>query len=281
MPRANRSHGPNPIPGPGKKEGVELHRAQPRLGTLVSVSAHGPSRSAVEKTLSAAFERIGRWEDLWSAFQPESDVQRLNRQSVGIPLALHPATHALLKTLDHWHRLSEGRIDITAGAGPSPACAADLILLKSPLVVKKRPLQVDLGGVAKGHIVDKTIEFLQLHRMTAGGVNAGGDLRFFGPTYRPVFRRPWNGRGEPRCLGWARAAAVATSAPTYTGTVHHPHRLAVVNPKTGRPAHTRGVTVIGPCALEADAFTKWATLAPGQARRALPTLGYQLIWDTP
>jgi thiamine biosynthesis lipoprotein len=46
----------------------------------------------------------------------------------------------------------------------------------------RRPLTVDLGGIAKGYAVDLAVAALQGAGASQGCVNAGGDLRLFGPS---------------------------------------------------------------------------------------------------
>src|SRR6201999_2800003 len=52
----------------------------------------------------------------------------------------------------------------------------------------------DLGGFAKGYAVDRAILELQKGGCVAGLVNAGGDLRVFGPLPQSVVLRQSTGR---------------------------------------------------------------------------------------
>jgi thiamine biosynthesis lipoprotein len=44
-------------------------------------------------------------------------------------------------------------------------------------------MRIDLGGIAKGHSVDKGIEILQKQGITRAMVNAGGDTRIIGDRF--------------------------------------------------------------------------------------------------
>ena len=59
-------------------------------------------------------------------------------------------------------------------------CWRDIILEKNHAVRFRRPLTIDLGGIAKGFAVDCAIDVLKKAGAQGGIVNAGGDLRGFG-----------------------------------------------------------------------------------------------------
>ena len=69
------------------------------------------------------------------------------------------------------------------------ATSRDIFLRRNYEVFFRRHLVVDLGGIAKGFAVDRAVKALKDNGITAGIVNAGGDLRSFGPASHLVHVR--------------------------------------------------------------------------------------------
>jgi thiamine biosynthesis lipoprotein len=119
-------------------------------------------------------------------------------------------------------------------------------------------VKIDLGGIAKGFAVDRAVEVLRSHGIAEGLVNAGGDLRVFGPRCCAVdIRDP---RQPDRALYSIalRDAALASSAGRFD-PVCSPHALdcAVIDPLTAMPVRSIiGATACAPSCLIADALTK-------------------------
>jgi thiamine biosynthesis lipoprotein len=133
-------------------------------------------------------------------------------------------------------------------------------------------VRLDLGAAAKGYIVDRTVARLQLAGVTAGVVEAGGDLRFWG--VKPDGRDWRFGIQHPRQPGVivpvddVGLPSLATSGDyeqTFEFDGQQFHHL--LDPKTGRPARQAvSATVWARSALEADALATAAFVAgPQQA----------------
>ena len=120
-------------------------------------------------------------------------------------------------------------------------------------------LKIDLGGIAKGAAVGRTIELLESHDIAAALVNAGGDLAATG---RAPGDRPWRiGIRHPRRDGLLGSLELADGESAFTSgdyeryyerggrRMHH-----LLDPRTGRPVtHTQAVTVIANDPVLADA----------------------------
>ena len=122
-------------------------------------------------------------------------------------------------------------------------------------------MRIDLGGIAKGHAVDRCIGLLRARGITNASVSAGGDSRLLGDRRG----RPWVvGIRHPddRERVIARIpladAAISTSGDyeryfDEDGVRYH----HIINPRTGRSATgVRSVTVIGPDATLTEGLTK-------------------------
>jgi FAD:protein FMN transferase len=148
-------------------------------------------------------------------------------------------------------------------------------------------LQIDLGGIAKGWIVDQAAKILSEH-CTAGGVSAGGDMRLFG---LPDSEAAWPVEIEDPLQSEETAAilhvgpgAVATSAITKrawrAGGVLRHH---LIDPRLGLPAEGAwlSVTAIAADTVTAEVYAKALLIAgPRQASEVLasdPGIAYLAI----
>ena len=170
-------------------------RAQPWLGTLVNIRVEGLPRPEAHRAVDEAFAEIATAHRLMSFHDPASDVSRLNRQAARDPVAVHPWTYCVLEEAQRFSRASEGCFDISVAAElvqwgmlPEPAATKDrqqgswldIELLPGNRVTFRRPLWIDLGGIAKGFAVDRAIERLGASGPAHAVVNAGGDIRVEG-----------------------------------------------------------------------------------------------------
>jgi len=135
-------------------------------------------------------------------------------------------------------------------------------------------IALDLGGIAKGHGVDRAAEALRAHGIDRGLVNVGGDLVAIGESedgdpWRVGVRAPDDPTGLERTLEVVDAA-VATSG-DYERMFHHGgeqyHHL--LDPATAAPRRstTHSVTVIADTCMTADAAATAAFgMSPERAR---------------
>jgi thiamine biosynthesis lipoprotein len=110
-------------------------------------------------------------------------------------------------------------------------------------------------------------------------VNAGGDLRRFGPHAQPIHLRR---RAALVKVAELHCGAIATSAPH----ADHPDRLAqplgsIFDPHDKQQWNGKGaVMVAAPSCVIADAFTKVAALAGPASAPLLARFGAKAFWDT-
>ena len=140
----------------------------------------------------------------------------------------------------------------------------------------RRPLVLDFGGIAKGYAVDCAIAALRSHGVESGQVNAGGDLRVFGPRSQPIHVRTGGPQGILLPLVEIADGAVATSA--YGGdrrrVAGRRWATPLIDPRAGLPMmSTRTVSVIAPTCMLADALTKVVALRGRAAARVLRDYG--------
>lgn len=264
----------------------ETRRARPLLGTLVEIRVPGAdttARSAVDE----AFRAVEAVQQAMSFHDPESELSRLNRNACGRAVQVSPALWRVLSEALRLAKISGGAFDPTVAArlvrwkilpapqapklSPATISWRDVRLLPGRRVCFTRPLWLDLGGIAKGYAVDMAVSILRRHRIPAGVVNAGGDLRVFGPRVERVHvRHP----GQPACLvplADVRDAALATSAGYFSEQRCGGRRVnALVNPLQQRPCSARrSVSVQAPTCMLADALTKVVLVLGDAAEKML------------
>ena len=255
-----------------------MRRAQPWLGTLVDITAE-----CDQQALSQAFAEVALVHRLMSFHDPASDVSRLNRAAPGELVAVHHHTWQVLQLAAQIDELSQGMFNIACAPRlvqwhclPRPDAAGEAPFQPAPdvyrcepghMIRKLAPGWVDVGGIAKGYAVDLAVESLQAYGAQSGCVNAGGDLRGFGPRdWQVAVRDPQTPQRAAAQLV-LRDEALATSATYFSARSHDGRQVsALVDGRNGEPlTGAASVSVRAPCCAVADALTK-VVMASGDAR---------------
>ena len=225
---------------------AEITRCQPWLGTFVEVTGTD------DKATAAAFDAVEQVHSLMNRHDPHSELSEINRRAHFGPVLVHPWTAAVLLRALHWARASDGVFDPMTGS----ASWRD-VELAGRSVRLARQATLDLGGIAKGFAVDRAVAAMQAAGATQGLVNAGGDMRGFGPRIWSIFVVDPATR-LPAIEIPLDNMALATSGVLPDGRDGH------------LPRRARGVvsaSVLARCACDADALAKIA-IAGGTATRA-------------
>ncbi len=251
----------------------ETRRVRSLLGTLVEIRVQGGSRVA-RSAVDEAFRAIAAVQQAMSFHDPDSELSWLNRNADGRAINVSTALWRVLSEALQLAKLSGGAFDPTVGARlvrwrilPAPQAQTpdhartswrDVRLLPGRRVRFHRPLWLDLGGIAKGYAVDLAVSILRRHRISAGVVNAGGDLRVFGPRAERVHVRHPDQPARLVPLADLSDAALATSAGYFSEKRYGGRRVnALVNPLLQRPCPSRrSVSVQASTCILADALTK-------------------------
>nr|WP_276597444.1 FAD:protein FMN transferase [Pelomonas aquatica] len=197
------------------------------LGTLVDIEVQAPADVA-EPALALAFRRVAEVHAAMSFHDAASDLRRVARAAAGTVLRVAPDTHAVLALALRLEAGSDGAFNPCCAAalvergllprpddalpGTATSLAEGIELLDDAQLRLRRPVWIDLGGIAKGHAVDAAVQALRDAGVAAGVVNAGGDLRTFGPQPLTVQLRDPRRPGLARPVAEIRDMACATSA---------------------------------------------------------------------
>lgn len=165
-----------------------VKRLRVSLGTLVAIEATADSSRRAEAAIEAAYEAISHVDHRMHPRKAGSDLERINGSPLHVPVKVHPSVGRLLDLALQLHGLTDGVFDPCLPARPGRL--SDIhVSDDETAVVCHMPVALDFGGFAKGYAVDCAVESLLAAGCTAGLVNAGGDLRVFGPRTEPVFVR--------------------------------------------------------------------------------------------
>ena len=212
-------------------------RARPMLGTLVEISLPAHASDAL---FEQGFAAIAEAQRLLSRFEQDSEITRFHALSPGESLPLSPVSMRVLYFASLLQTESGGVFDISQGSGPM-----SWRLQNGRLHKLANGVRLDLGGIAKGYAVDRAIAMLRLRGARWACVNAGGDLRVFGPRAVRLNLRDENSGGV-RDFGTLEQGSFATSyfAPHSRSTLHASETTA------------RHISVAAPRCVWADALTK-------------------------
>lgn len=260
-----------------------MSREEAIMGTAIRVELWHADPEQGAAAMAAVMQEMHRVDRAMSPFKLESELSRVNREAANQPVPISAELYTLIERSLEFSRFSAGAFDITfasvgelfdyrQGVKPSDDELANalpqvdyrhIVLAPEERTIRfaRHGVQIDLGGIAKGHAVDNCIALLKARGIAHAFVMAGGDSRVLGDRRG----RPWIiGVRDPR-----RADAMVAKLPLVDAAIstsgdyeryfevdgvryHH-----IIDPQTGRsPARVRSVTVIGPDATTTEGLSK-------------------------
>jgi thiamine biosynthesis lipoprotein len=270
------------------------------MGTRIVVELWSEDRAEGEKAVQAVLAEMRRIDEAMSTYKETSEVSRVNAEAAQHPVPISQELFDLLTTSLEYSRITGGAFDITyASVGylydyrervrpdEKQIEAAlpginyrHLILDPKARTVKfaREGVRIDLGGIGKGHAVDRGIAVLQARGIEHALVTAGGDSRIIGDR----FGNPWvvgirhpDRKDEVIARIPLEDAAISTSGDyeryfDENGVRYH----HILDPKTGQSARkVRSATIIASTATRTDGLSKTAfVLGPEKAIELYNTL---------
>ncbi len=262
---------------------AEWHtETQAIMGTRVHVEIFHEDPAAARQLLSDVMWEMHRIDHAFSSYKEDSELSRLNREATTGWVSVSDEMMDLLTKAERMSELTGGAFDITyasvgryydyrAGTAPDDATieaavkAIDYRYVERDVVGQRvryrRPeVYIALGGIAKGHAVDRGIAMLHAAGVEQASVAAGGDSRIIGDRRG----KPWTvGIRHPR--DDKKMSAVLPLVDTAVSTsgdyeryfekdgVRYHH---ILDPTTGRSAEGAwSVTILGPEATFTDGLS--------------------------
>lgn len=257
------------------------------MGMEVRMTLQTSDDATARRAAAAAFEVIGGLDQRLSDYRDDSDLRAIERAAPNA-VRVVPEVFDVLKRAMEIAAATDGAFDPTvaplvalwrtsreSGTLPTPEALADArrrvgwsrVELDAPALTVRLPesgMRLDLGGIAKGYILQRASDSLRSAGIAAALIESGGDIVAFG-------EYPWNVQISAGCsvLGADVRGALSTSGASVQsveiGGVRYSH---VVDPRTGlgltdhRTVHVR--------ASDGAASDAWATalgvIGPERAR---------------
>ncbi|HEY6510642.1 MAG TPA: FAD:protein FMN transferase, partial [Burkholderiaceae bacterium] len=199
LPPAVGAHAGLPAAVAMAERGRWFVRDEAIMGTAIHAELWHEDPVLAERALDAVMAEMHRIDRLMSPFKPESELSLVNREAAHACVPVCAEMFGLIARSLEFSRLSDGAFDITyAGVGHlydyrqgiAPDAAAlqrarqtvgwqHLVLDAKLRTIRfaRAGVRIDLGGFAKGHVVDNCIPILKRLGIAHAVVAAGGDSR--------------------------------------------------------------------------------------------------------
>lgn len=256
--------------------------ARAMMGTEVRVYLWADDPEAGQSLLDAVFQEADRIDRLMSTYKDGSEISQINRDADIKPVTPGPELYELIERSLEISVLTLGAFDITyesvgqhydfRNRQRPDENTVELELKKidfrnvileptaGTVYFQKPGVRINLGGIAKGYVVERGVEILRRQGVSNAIVTAGGDSRLLGDRRG----QPWMvGIRHPRVDGdIAMSLPLQSEAISTSGDyerffdddgVRYHH---IIQPATGKPADgVHSATVIGPDAVMTDALS--------------------------
>ena len=259
-----------------------LGESRPLMGTEVSVYLWHEDEMLGKELVETVFDEAVRIDELMSTYKESSRISELNRDAATGPVYAGTELAGLIERALDISVLTRGAFDITYDSvgqhydfrerqRPDAETIArekqriDYRLVKVDRVAStvsflQDGVRINLGGIAKGYVVERGVDILRRNGVENAIVTAGGDSRLLGDR-----------RGRPFIIGIRdprKDDEVAIKVPLEEEAIstsgdyerffdedgvryHH-----IIQPSTGEPAGgVHSATVFGPDAVMSDALS--------------------------
>ena len=274
--------------------------ARPLMGTEVSVLLWHEDEAAGKEIVAKVFAEAERIDRLMSTYKEDSRISEINRHAATEPVAAGEELFRLIRRSQDISVLTRGAFDITYDSvgqhydfrnrqrPDETTVAAERELIDYRFVeldqaagtvfFREPGVRINLGGIAKGYVVERGVSVMRANGVRNGIVTAGGDSRLLGDRRG----QPWMvGIRDPRNEGEVAISvpledeAISTSGDYeryfIEGDTRYHH---IIQPSTGEPAGgIHSATVFGPDAVFTDALsTSVFVMGVDQGLRLIATL---------
>lgn len=252
------------------------------MGTEVSVYLWHEDAAEGRRLTEAVFDEAVRIDELMSTYKDSSQISEVNRHAANAAVIAGAELASLIQRALDISVLTRGAFDITYESvgqhydfrerrRPSDdTIAAERVRIDYRLVevdrvsgsvrFLKQGVRINLGGIAKGYVVERGVDILRRNGVEHAIVTAGGDSRLLGDRRGRPFMigiRDPRQDGEVAIRLPLEEEAISTSGDyerffEEDGIRYH----HIIQPSTGEPAAgIHSATVIGPDAVMTDALS--------------------------
>ncbi|NHI98646.1 FAD:protein FMN transferase [Lactococcus garvieae] len=256
------------------------------LGTVIELSLLDVENSETTVRLDQAYRKIAHYEDLFTVNRALSELMTVNQAAGVKAVALSEEVYDLTKkavqvSQEHFGfnasigpLVSLWHIGFTDARVPSEQEIQKMIGMVSPddivlddqqktVFLPQKGMSLDLGGIAKGYIADKVVEFWKETGLSTAIVNLGGNIRFLGRPLKGYWRV---GIRNPLTHGSSLVLQVLTASTSVVTSgidqrylerdgksYHH-----ILNPETGYPHvnNLASVTIFSEKSLDGEIEAK-------------------------
>lgn len=287
--------------------------------TLVEFTAFTEGEIEFDRHVAAVrdeMERLHKLFDIYNKYDGIVNIKSLNDAAGTEPLVVDPAIVELLEIAKEAYEETGGAVNVTLGpvlalwhdcreraasgdisTPPLPllqAAAAhvsphDIVIDRgrSTVLLRHRDMRLDVGAMAKGYAVQKTVEHLREAGLQSGLINAGGNVVVIGPPLDG--REAWNIGVHAPVDDLSKLAdvlllpggAVVTSGNDQRYYLANGKRYHhIIDPQTLHPAEgVRSVSVLHPDSTTADVLSTAAFIMPlSEAKKLIAEKGAEAIW---
>jgi thiamine biosynthesis lipoprotein len=270
---------------PTRAQAAWYSRTEAIMDTRIYVELWDTNPKHANAAIDAVMAEMHHVDDVMSDFKPNSELSQINEHAAQHPVVVSRELYDLIKLSTHYSRITDGAFDITVESvwrlyhfrrdiHPSDAQINALLPTvgwrqlifndRDHSIRFARPgMAIGLGGIAKGYVVDRSIDILKAMGIRHAIVTAGGDSRLLGDhrgrPWMVAIMDPWDLHKVVTMIPLTNEA-ISTSGDYYRGFVQNGKRYDhILSPFTGHSAQrVRSASVIAPTATQTDGMSKTA-----------------------
>lgn len=209
------------------------------MDTFYTITIVGEDQQTAKKVIEICFENTAKLEKLFDRFASDSEIYKLNQSKI---LKVSAPTQEIIEEGLKIQKITNGAFDLDLDSLQN-------IEIKQNMVILSPQGMIDLGGIAKGYVLDKTIKILAENGIENALLDFGGDIYALGKNKGKLWKigvkNPFN-KDKILITLSLENKAIATSG-NYERGKH------IINPANKLPAdECASVTIIAPEATLAD-----------------------------
>jgi FAD:protein FMN transferase len=270
---------------------TEFKKAERLMGNAFEITVVADNETWAQEKIAMAIAEIKRIEKLLTTFAEESQTSQINKQAGIAAVKVDREVFDLIQRALRISDITDGAFDITYGsidkrfwnfdktmtALPDETTTMSMVKLINyknvilneagcTVMLKEKGMRIGFGGIGKGYAAEMAKRLLIKEGVTAGIVNASGDLTAWG---LQANNKPWTiGIANPDQANLPFASLHITGQAVATSGNYEKYILIngkkyshTINPKTGLPVTgIKSVTIISPNAEIADAMATPVTI---------------------